>query len=206
MKSVYVVLSGTASVGKTTLAEALIPLLESTYGKPVEYIKEVARSVSKKHGVELNKKASSTTQRMIEDEYAKIERENQNSILLADRSIIDRYSYTILNNGSKEDKGDLLRWYENNTSDVCKKYTHIFFIPLVDNLKLELDGIRSADEDYRREIDTLQKDIIDRYNIKVYYLYGSTEERLEQIRIVLEIDNGVSFRITNGTPRGSGET
>jgi len=206
MKPVYIVLSGTASVGKTTLAEALIPLLESVYGEPVEYIKEVARSVSKKYDVQLNKEASSKTQRMIEDEYARIEGEKQNSTLLADRSIIDRYAYTILNNGTKEDKSDLLDWYQNNTEEICKKYSHIFFIPLADNLKLELDGVRSADEGYRREIDTLQKDIIDRYNINVHYLYGSTKERLEQIKEVLEIDNGVSFRITNGTPRGSRET
>ena len=142
---------------------------------------------------------------MIEDEYDRLEKKNEEKLLLADRSIIDRYSYTILNEGSTE-KTDLLDWYAQNVKKICEKYTHIFFIPLVDSLKLELDGVRSSDESYRQEVDTLQKDIIDEYNIKVTYLYGSTEERLVQIKEVLGRNNGVSFRITNGTSRRSGKT
>lgn len=191
-KKLYIVLSGTASVGKTTLIKPLIPILEQAYGEPVKYITEVARSLANR-GHAINKEATSATQRLIEDEYLRLEAETEGSVRVADRSIIDRYSYTMLNGGSSTDsvKQDLLDWYANNIEEYCKKYSYIFHIPLVDTLKLDLDGIRSPDEEYRKRIDELQKFIIKKHKLNVYVLTGSTEGRLAIIKNVMEISDGI---------------
>lgn len=184
----YIAFSGTASVGKTTLIKPLISLLEDEYKEPVKYITEVARSLQAR-GFKINKEATSATQRMIEEEYRRLETENEPFIRVSDRSIIDRFSYTIKNEGSgiDETKKELLEWYDANVAEHCKKYSFIFHIPLTDNLRLELDGIRSPDEVYRREIDLLQKDIINKYKLKVHTLSGTTEERLNTIKEVLNL-------------------
>lgn len=183
----YLVMVGSASVGKTTTVKALIPVLEEMYQQPIVYIAEVARTLQRR-GVKINKDATSLTQRMIEDEYSRIEAENTAHIKVADRSIIDRYAYATLNGGpsSDLDKRVLLEWYHNNIVEHCKKYSHIFHIPLTDELQLESDGVRSMDEVYRKEVATLQTSIIRKYNIEVHVLTGPTTERISQVRKVLK--------------------
>ncbi len=183
----YIVFTGTASVGKTTTVKAAIPHLEQMFGEPIAHLAEVARSLESR-GFKINKEGNMQTQRMIEDEYLRLEAENSQKPKIADRSIIDRYSYTILNLGKGDpyEESELLKWYDRNIVEHCKKYTHIFHIPLTDDVKLELDGVRSPDEDYRRDIAKLQEDIISSYGIKVYTLTGPTHQRLRYITKALE--------------------
>jgi len=200
----YVVLVGTASVGKTTVALDLVPMMKEIYGEPVHYIKEVVRTVQLTYGVKINKEATSTTQRLIEEEYKRQEDIYHTRVKLADRSIIDRFSYTILNGGRKvdEEKSKLLKWYDENVARVCKNYSSIFYIPLADDLPLTLDGVRSKDEDYRREIDEFQKGIIKSYAIDVHVVKGKHEERLKTIRKALEENRYGSFvRNANKIPK-----
>ena len=194
MDKPYVVFCGTASVGKTTLIMPLASMLEKKYNEPVAHIAEVARSLEKK-GHTINRDATTSTQRLIEDEYSRLEGENANRIMISDRSIIDRFSYALLNGGSShnaEKQQELINWYAENIKKICEKYSHIFHVPLIDNLKLELDGVRSPDEAYRKEIDAVQKHIIQMYNIKVCPLVGTTEERLAIISQVMETKDGAS--------------
>lgn len=185
----YFVFTGTASVGKTTLVKALIPILEKVYGEPIAHIAEVARSLEKK-GFKINKEGNMRTQRMIEDEYLRLENMYSGRIKIADRSIIDRYSYTILSVGGVEgntaEEQALLSWYDANVIAHCKKYTYIFHIPLTGEVKLELDGVRSPDEKYRKEVDTLQQDIITSYGVNVHTLTGAVDQRLNKIVSILE--------------------
>jgi nicotinamide riboside kinase len=185
----YFAFTGTASVGKTTIVKAVSPLLEKIYGEPLAHIAEVARSLEKL-GFKINKEGNMQTQRMIEDEYLRLEGEYVERVKIADRSIIDRYSYTILSVGNVEgdtaEEQELLSWYDSNIVEHCKKYSHIFHIPLTGDVKLELDGVRSSDEKYRKEIADLQQDIITSYGINVHTLTGTTEKRLETIINILE--------------------
>jgi len=192
----YLVFSGTASVGKTTIVKELLPWLESKYGE-VKYISEVARSIQAK-GYKINKEATCETQRLIEDEYCRLEELYKDNIRVADRSIIDRFSYAMLNDGEhiSPEKGELLRWYGSNIRATCRKYSHIFFIPLSESLKLDLDGIRSSDEQYRQDIDRIQRRIIESFEIPFHILEGSTEERLEKIKnIMIKEEQGCSFHM-----------
>jgi len=175
----YIVFSGTASVGKTTLIKPTIPLLETMYGESVVHIAEVARSLERR-GFKINKEATSQTQRLIEDEYLRLEHENKDRVKVADRSIIDRFSYAMLNGGNTIDshKRDLLDWYDANIEKCCSKYSHIFYIPLT--------GDGSPDEMYRREIDSIQRNIIDMYKINVHTVTGTVAQRLATITNVLE--------------------
>jgi thymidylate kinase len=182
-KPIYVVFSGTQSVGKTTLVKATIPLLQEIYNKPVYHIAEIARKLSAQ-GHTINSASNSTTQRLIEDGYATEEAANVDKVLIADRSVIDRYSYTLLSKAVED--VSLVQWYEHFIPDTCAKYSHIFYIPLSEDVKLELDGVRSSDESFRKAVDTTQQMIIDKFNIKVTRLYGSTDQRLAQIKKVLQ--------------------
>lgn len=170
------------------MIKPLITMLETKYKEPIKYLTEVARSLAAR-GYTINKEASNQTQRMIEDEYLRLEKENWDFIKVADRSIIDRYAYAMLNGGStiSDEKRDLLDWYDSNIEAHCKKYSHIFFIPMCDAVPLKLDGIRSADQQYREEVDKLQRHIIDVYNIKVFTITETTpEKRFEFIKKVME--------------------
>lgn len=191
----YIVFTGTASVGKTTIVKAVLPILERIYGEPIAHIAEVARSLEKR-GYKINRDGNMQTQRLIEDEYLRLEGEYSGKVKIADRSIIDRYSYTILSVGNVEgnnaEEQELLSWYDSNVVEHCKKYSHIFHIPLSDDVKLELDGVRSPDEKYRKEIADLQQDIINSYGLDVHTLRGTVEQRLETIIKVLEKTYGLS--------------
>lgn len=182
MSNPYVVFTGSQGVGKTTTVKAAIPLLQKFYNKPVHHIAEVSRKLAAK-GHTINNQSTSMTQKLIEGGYAAEEVAFASEVLIADRSIIDRFSYTLLSKAA-EDK-ELVKWYEDHIVDHCKKYSHIFYIPLSDDVKLELDGVRSGDEDFRKAIDAKQQEIITKYNIKVTKLHGSTEQRLEQIKKAL---------------------
>ncbi len=191
----YLVFTGTASVGKTTIVKAAIPLLEKLYNEPIAHIAEVARTLEKR-GYKINKEGNMVTQRLIEDEYLRLEGEYANRVKIADRSIIDRYSYTVLSVGNVEgntkEEQELLGWYDANIVEHCKKYSHIFHIPLTDDVKLELDGVRSPDEKYRKEVADLQQDIITSYGLNVHTLRGTVDQRLETIIEVLEKTYGLS--------------
>ena len=183
-KNPYIVFTGTQSVGKTTLVKATIPFLEELYSKPVYHISEVARKLSAQ-GHQINNSSTGVTQRLIEEGYKAEEEANSDKILIADRSIIDRYSYTLLSQASED--VELVQWYKHFTRSICdEKYSHIFYIPLSEDVKLELDGVRSSDETFRKSVDTTQRMIIDQLGIKVTRLYGPTEQRLEQIKKVLK--------------------
>jgi hypothetical protein len=187
MDKPYIVFTGTASVGKTTLIKPLIPLLEKMYGEPIVHIAEVARSLEKR-GYRINKEATPSTQRLIEDEYLRMETLYKDNVKIADRSIIDRYSYSLLNKGpaeSHEAHEELIAWYHKNIERHCSKYSAIFHIPLTDDVKLELDGVRSPDEEYRQKIATIQEELIQNYGIKVHRITGTVNERLSKIEAVL---------------------
>jgi nicotinamide riboside kinase len=190
MNRPYIVFSGAQSTGKTTLIKPLISMLETKHKEPVKYLTEVARSLAAR-GYTINKEATNQTQRMIEDEYFRLEKENWDFIKVADRSIIDRYAYAMMNGGSSitEEKSKLLDWYDSNIEAHCKKYSHIFFIPICSEVPLKLDGVRSPDPHYREEIDKLQRHIIDVYNIKVFTINETTPEtRFKFVKKVLEVN------------------
>lgn len=177
----YIAFSGTAGVGKTTLVKPTIDLL-SEDGE-VKYISEVARSMVAR-GYKINKEATCQTQRLIEDEYLRLEHEYKDFIKVADRSIIDRYSYAMLNGGNtiSEEKREILDWYDSHIESHCKKYSHIFYIPIMREVPYKLDGVRSEDIQYREDIAKLQESIIDSYNIKVYNISSTTpEERFAEV-------------------------
>lgn len=169
----YIVFSGSAGTGKTTLVKPTVDLL-SEKGE-VKYLSEVARSLAAR-GFKINKEATCETQRMIEDEYLRLETEYKDFAKVADRSIIDRYAYAMLNGGNtiSEEKREILDWYDSNIEKHCKKYSHIFYIPITAAVPYKLDGVRSEDINYREEIAKLQESIISAYKIKVYYIMPTT--------------------------------
>jgi len=194
----YIVFVGTQSVGKTTVVKELIPLLEKRYGKEVKYISEVARSVQAR-GFKINKEATADTQRLIEDEYKRLEDLHKDCVRVADRSVVDRFAYTLGGDVNCEGMAELMLWYSSNIPDICKGYNYIFHIPLTNDIPLTLDGVRSSDEKFRKEIDELQKNIIETYGVKVYTLQGTTEQRIATILEVLEREekNATVIRDTN---------
>lgn len=183
MKKPYIVFCGTHSTGKTTIVKAAIPLLQELYGDPVYHISEISRKLNAKLGVSINSDSTSGTQKLIESEYAREEAEHSDSCLIADRSVVDRFAYTLLSKAVLDD--ELVTWYRENVKEIASKYTHLFFVPLTPDLGLELDGVRSPDEDFRKRVNDLEADLIKTFKLNAHIITGSTEQRLVQIRKAL---------------------
>jgi len=179
----YIVFTGSHSCGKTSSITSLIPHLKRMYDYPIYHITEVSRKLNKELGVSINKEGTNITQKLIESTYKKEEDLHDKEVRIADRSIIDRFAYMITSKAAED--FSLIQWYKDNIKSTCDKYSHIFYLPVVDEIKLSLDGVRSSDEEYRKEIDKIIKETIKNYNIKVYTLVGNIEQRVNQIIEVL---------------------
>ena len=85
-----------------------------------------------------------------------------------------------------EEKRKILDWYDANIEAHCRKYSHIFYIPIMDEVPYKLDGVRSEDLKYREDIAKLQESIIEMYNIRVHTITETTpEDRFAAVRRVL---------------------
>jgi nicotinamide riboside kinase len=172
-------ISGTNSVGKTTLLDALSKLSQF---KNYTIQDEVTRKVQKA-GLDINEQGNSETQVAIMNSHI------VNAIvyddMLTDRTALDGYVYTFwLYKQSNVDVNALM--YANK---VMKKliplYDVIFYI--APEFDLVSDGVRSDSTKFRDEVAQLFEVVITVGNINVVRLTGSVEERVQQ---VLESING----------------
>lgn len=175
----YIVFTGTHSTGKSTLVNALQPLLnDDSY-----VITGVSRFINKHYKLPVNEKSTRETQYKIEEVYDFLEKFHEDKIRLADRSIIDRYAYSKYNNLQLDD------YFKTMIPAKLSLYTHIFYIP--PEIQLVDDSFRSLDTDYRLAIDALIKNKLDEYNIPYCIVHGSVEERVNQVMDVLDIKRGL---------------
>jgi nicotinamide riboside kinase len=171
--------TGTMSVGKTTLVNALKELPEfADYTFATErskYLRDL--------GIPLNTDSTIKGQVVFLAERAsELICEN----IITDRTVIDVMAFTNLAKSIPYYIGDD---FEQLASYLIREYDYIFYIS-PEGVELEDNGVRTINEQYRINIDTEIKKIINSYKprIKIYTeLSGTTEERIQKIKQVMSL-------------------
>lgn len=167
--------TGTMSVGKTTLVNALknLPQFEG-------YTFTTERSAYLSSlGIPLNYETTIEGQTIFLAERVS---ELMNPNLITDRTILDVIAFT--NRAQKVSIMDRDAFAEYACRFI-KQYDYIFYIS-PKGMDIEDNGVRETDTNYRAEIDEEIQKLILKYNPPYYELKGSTEERIGQIMKVIE--------------------
>lgn len=168
-----IVFTGTQGVGKTTI-------LKEMEKQGYTVITEVVRNLAKS-GVKINKDGDEKSQTKIFKEYEKLLSNIDVKGYFSDRSLVDVTAYTIyLSKHGKVSKEfadkqvKKLKKFRVENPDVTYCYFPIEF-DIVD------DGVRSLDEEFRTEVDSIIKELLKECGITPIVISGSVEERVDKM-------------------------
>ena len=177
-KNIHINFTGASSTGKTTVLESLHKVLPE--------FKVNTGVIRHMTGMSLNESSTEESQTAIFDAYNRFLEENQSSDYISDRCIIDPLAYTLVLTA----QGRLDRAVLNNQWSAVKraveelKLTHVFYFPI--EFGSVSDGVRSEDEDFRRETDCGIRAVLN--DLKRMYpqfdyteVHGTPEERQKLI-------------------------
>jgi nicotinamide riboside kinase len=166
--------TGTVSVGKTTLVNALKELPEfSEYNFRTErskYLRDL--------GIPLNTDSTIKGQMIFLAERAS---ELLQPRIITDRTIIDVMAFTNLAESIPHYVGNQ---FELLASNLIREYDYIFYISPKD-IPLEDNGVRTTDIEYRNKVDKEIKGILTKRAPQHIELSGTTEERIQKIKQTL---------------------
>jgi nicotinamide riboside kinase len=173
-----VVIVGSFSTGKTTLAEKMARKL----GLPL--LPEAAREVSEL-GFKLDKDATPETETLIF--LKQYNNEISTPEFVADRSLIDTMAYAgwVLDNQPR--RKEIALWeecVELAERSLRTNYSHVFYLPI--EFPIVVDDLRPDDPAFQKEIDERVIRLLDSHSIKYHALTGSVEARVAQIETILE--------------------
>ena len=181
--------SGAQSTGKSTLLNRLRPL-----NADIKFVPEVTRLVKREYNLPINEDGTDVTQMMIMSEHLRnaYNREYSESNVIMDRCSLDGIVYT---HWLCDNSGLNMQTYtfaQNVFSKTIEKYDIIFYTS-PDDVLLEDDGERSANEKFRTEIIKLFADYMSSLSKldrdKVVILKGSVQDRLITIKNTLKLHN-----------------
>lgn len=163
-------LTGTMSVGKTTLVKAL---------SEVEQFKGYTCTTERSKylnslGIPLNHETTIEGQTIF---LAERVTELIQDRLITDRTIIDVMAFTKCARKVSYMDGDA---FEDYAKRFVRQYDYIFYIS-PDGMDIEDNGIRETDANYRKEIDEEIQKLLLKHRPIVHTLKGTTKERIEQI-------------------------
>lgn len=169
--------TGTMSVGKTTLVNALKELPEfADYNFATErskYLRDL--------GIPLNTDSTLKGQFIFLAERAsELFQEN----IITDRTIVDVMAFTRLAKSIPYFIGDE---FIKAASYMISEYDYIFYVS-PEGVEIEDNGVRTIDAGYRKEVDKEIQRLLTLYKTKIpkyYKLSGTTEERIQKIKQVM---------------------
>lgn len=172
-------ITGTQSVGKTTLVNALKELPEFK-----DYTFSTERSKYLRDlGIPLNTDSTLKGQIIFLAERAsELIHEN----IITDRTIIDVLAFTA---SAKTIPYYQNEFYENIASLLIEEYDYIFYIS-PEGVDLEDNGVRTLSTEYRDTIDRSIQNLLRTFNYKIKNLHtlsGSTQERVEKIQQIISL-------------------
>jgi nicotinamide riboside kinase len=169
--------TGTVSVGKTTLVNALKELPEFK-----DYIFATERSKYLRDlGIPLNTDSTIKGQIVFLAERAS---ELMCENIITDRTVIDVMAFT---RAAKSIPYFMSDQFEELALNLIYEYNYIFYVS-PEGVEIEDNGVRTIDPEYRMEIDTEIQKILNSNNPKfksLTKLSGTTEERIHQIKQVI---------------------
>ncbi len=171
--------TGTVSVGKTTLVNALKELPEFA-----EYEFRTERSKYLRDlGIPLNTDSTLKGQIIfLAERSSELFIEN----MITDRTIIDVMAFTRLAKSIPYFMADDLN---DAVSHLLREYDYIFYVS-PEGVELEDNGVRTIDSTYRMEVDKEIQNLIIRHKPKFRNyeeLSGTTEERIQKIKQVMSL-------------------
>jgi nicotinamide riboside kinase len=163
-------ITGTMSVGKTTLVKAL-----SKIDQFRNYVCTTERSkYLNSLGIPLNYETTIEGQTIfLAERVTELMQDN----LITDRTIIDVMAFT---NCAKKVSYMDEDAFEEYAKRFITQYDYIFYIS-PEGIEIEDNGIRETDIDYRRQIDEEIQKLLLKHRPIVYTLSGTTEKRINQI-------------------------
>lgn len=166
--------TGTMSVGKTTLVNALRELPEFS-----EYYFATERSKYLRDlGIPLNTDSTIKGQFVFLAERAS---ELIRDKVITDRTVIDVMAFTCLSKSIPYYIGDEIN---QAASHLIKEYDYIFYIS-PKGVEIEDNGVRTIDANYRKEVDKEIKSLLNKYghkNQRIIKLTGTIEERVQKVK------------------------
>jgi GTPase SAR1 family protein len=171
-------LTGTMSVGKTTLVNAISKLKEFK-----DYTCTTERS---KHlnslGIPLNQNTTIEGQTIF---LAERVTELMQEKLITDRTILDVMAFTNTARRVSVIDGEA---FEEYSKRFINQYQYIFYIP-PHGIEIEDNGVRETDVKYREQIDTEISRLLVKYRPIYTVLTGTTEERINTIMKTITFSN-----------------
>ena len=163
-------LCGTMSVGKTTLVNALKDLPEF---KNYEFRTERSKYL-RDMGIPLNTDSTLKGQIVFAAERAA---ELMQEKIITDRTVIDVMAFCELSKSMDlYEKIDI----NNMLLHLIKDYDVIFYVS-PEGVKMEDNGVRETNLEYRKEIDVCIQELLKKHRRFYFTIKGSTEERIKQI-------------------------
>ena len=172
MKNTKICLTGSQSTGKSTVLN-----LFKEVGYPV--ITEVVRNLVKEKGITINKEGTDATQRLVFNTYSKVLGETEKYV--SDRGLTDVISYTAAGVFEGKVSKAVLDEQEVQLKELIANNPDIVYIYFPIEFPVVADGVRSVDEDYRKQIDNLIHDTLDGLGVDYLTVTGTPEERFKQI-------------------------
>lgn len=172
-------LTGTMSVGKTTLVNALKELPEF---KDYKFATERSKYL-RDLGIPLNTDSTLKGQTIFLAERCS---ELINEDIITDRTIIDVIAFTMCAESIDFDDKDK---FEEYASTFIEEYDWIFYVSPA-GVDIEDNKVRTTDSNYRNQIDQTIKYLCSSKLNKIQnfgIISGSTEDRLKQIKFYLNI-------------------
>lgn len=176
------VITGSHSVGKTTLVESVAGRLSSS-GRRVAVIPEMARLLIAE-GVPMNADIDEYGVCCYLEKYLRMTREIQSDLVISDRAVFDLFVYLLVNKSKAVRKcivdlvGEIVRQEMDDSTYV--------YVPV--EFAMVSDGVRPEDEAYRLAVDAQARSLLDEFGASYVVLKGSLESRIEQLLKIIGED------------------
>ena len=164
-------LTGTVSVGKTTLVNAM-----RAHDAFKDYETATERSKYLMNlGIPLNTDSTLKGQFIFLAERAT---ELMVDNIITDRTIFDVCAFTSLAKSIEDNKK---YWFEKAAMQLVSEYDWIIYVS-PKGVDIENNGVRTTDADYRQKVDYQIKQMLERYKPNnIIEVQGSTEQRINKI-------------------------
>jgi predicted ATPase len=190
MNTQHVVITGSHSVGKTSILRAIE---KSWGGRGIGLIPEMARILIEE-GVAMNADIDEYGVCSYMAKYLRYRRETRSSLVLSDRSIFDLQVYLSLN-PSPLIRENVRALVKEETLEEIRKY-HFLYVPI--EFSMVIDGVRPDDEAYRKMVDGQVISLLKEYDASFSIVMGSLDARVTQIEAFLdEISHRPIARLRN---------
>lgn len=169
-------LTGAHGTGKTSLMNALPDSIFKLEG--------ITRRTIEENNLNINQQSNSRSQTSIFDAYEHQLSENDN--YLAERSLVDVIAYTLYlaargklpMNLALDQVDRTIKFIKDNPDSIY------FYLPI--EFEIEDDGTRSTDKDFQYAIDKQILLLLTSYNVKIYKVTGTIEERARFVKNIIE--------------------